>query len=76
MTDREKVIEELENYEPYARAFSNLTVKGWIVMAVLELLRDQEAITDEFRILRCPRCNAVLKGKFCHECGQAVVRRK
>lgn len=31
-----------------------------------------EPIVDSFLNRRCPKCNAVLKGKFCFECGQAV----
>lgn len=41
----------------------------------LELLKEQEAVepvTDQLRNRRCPKCNTILKGRYCHECGQAV----
>ena len=41
----------------------------------LSLLKKQEAvypIKDIVRNKRCPKCFTILKGKFCHECGQAV----
>ena len=31
-----------------------------------------EPIVDSFLNRRCPKCNAVLKGRFCFECGQEV----
>ena len=31
-----------------------------------------EPIMDRVRNRRCPRCNTILKGRFCHECGQEV----
>jgi len=39
------------------------------------LLKEQEAVEpvlDSFLHKRCPSCRALLNGKFCHECGQAV----
>ena len=44
MIDRETVIKELENYEPYARAFSNITVTGSIVLDAIILLKEQSEI--------------------------------
>ena len=41
----------------------------------LELLKEQEAVEpskDIARNRRCPKCFTILKGKFCHECGQEV----
>lgn len=81
MTDRKKVIEELENYEPYARTFSNLTVKSWIVTSVLALLKEQEAVepippTDESDLWKCGNCNHQLfrctHQRYCEMCGRAV----
>ena len=50
MIDRETVIKELENYEPYARAFSNITIIGSIVIDALELLKEKEDV------VRCKDC--------------------
>ena len=42
MIDREKVINALEDYEPYAREFDSLSVYGWVVLDALALLKEQE----------------------------------
>ena len=39
MTERERLIKELEEYEPYAACFSNLTVKGKLLLDILNFLR-------------------------------------
>lgn len=47
---------------------------GYLIHAV-KYMKEQEPlepIVDSFLNRRCPKCNAVLKGKFCFECGQAV----
>lgn len=31
-----------------------------------------DPIVDKVRHRRCPKCNTILKGRYCHECGQAV----
>ena len=44
-------------------------------MAIDALLKDRDAvepITDIARNRRCPKCLTILKGKFCHVCGQEV----
>ena len=46
MIDREKVINVLEDYEPYAREFNSLSVYGWVVLDALALLKEQEAEID------------------------------
>lgn len=41
----------------------------------LAILKEQEAvepITDKGRNRLCPKCKTILKGRFCHECGQEV----
>lgn len=46
-----------------------------IAEEALSLLKKQEAvypIKDIARNKRCPKCFTILKGKFCHKCGQAV----
>jgi len=69
MIDREKVIKELENYEPYARAFSNITIIGSIVIDTLELLKEQEDV------VRCKDCKHYKDETgmcdFCHTHGNA-----
>lgn len=44
MIDRDIVIKELENYEPYARAFSNITVTGSVILDAIALLKEQSEI--------------------------------
>ena len=39
MTEKERLIEELENYEPYAVHFPHLTVDGKLILDVLRFLR-------------------------------------
>lgn len=81
MADREKVINALEDYEPYAREFDSLSVYGWVVLDALALLKEQE----EKRMdgLSCPSCDFFLgwaidelggqgNVNFCPHCGQAV----
>lgn len=63
---------DCENCEYGGRSF--LTCER-LADDILVLLKEQEAvepIVDSFLNRRCPKCNAVLKGKFCFECGQAV----
>lgn len=47
---------------------------GYLIHAVKYMKEREplEPIVDSFLNRRCPKCNAVLKGKFCFECGQAV----
>ena len=39
MSEKERLIEELENYEPYALHFPHLTVDGKLILDVLRFLR-------------------------------------
>lgn len=50
MIDRKTVIKELENYEPYARVFSNITITGSVVLDALTLLKEQS------EVVRCKDC--------------------
>lgn len=53
MTERERLIEELENYAPYAMHFSNLTVKGKLLLDILDFLKvsePHELTKDEWEI--------------------------
>ena len=44
MADLEKVIKAAEDYEPYARVLTNLTVKGDLFLDMLALLKSQEPV--------------------------------
>lgn len=76
MIDREKVINALEDYEPYAREFDSLSVYGWVVLDALALLKEQEAVEP---IWSCgkPFCGAcglrIHGGKFCSKCGKPIL---
>ena len=50
MTERERLIGELENYEPYAVHFPHLTIDGKLILDVLNFLREQP------EIVRCKDC--------------------
>ena len=39
MTEKERLIAELENYEPYAAHFPHLTVDGKLILDILRFLR-------------------------------------
>lgn len=85
MVDREKVINALEDYEPYAREFDSLSVYGWVVLDALALLKEQEpkAVILKDLSAYCPWCSTETTIKmgvqklhlgthFCPYCGQAV----
>ena len=75
---REKIIEALEvcserecpdcTFCPY-----NFRCKPDLAIDVLELVRPVEYKRNHKRDRICPKCNTVLKGPFCHECGQPVI---
>lgn len=84
MPDREKVIKGLEATEIMLKQAvdrgGEMAVKGAFkcynhVSDAIALLKEQEPVEpvkDIARNRRCPKCFTILKGKFCHECGQAV----
>ena len=41
MTDREKVLNDFADYEPYARDLPAVTIKSRVYLDALELLREQ-----------------------------------
>lgn len=43
MTDREKIIKNFEDYEPYARNFPAITIKSGLYLEALALLNEQKA---------------------------------
>jgi len=47
---------------------------GYLIHAVKYMKKQEplEPVVDSFLNRRCPKCNAVLKGRFCFECGQEV----
>ena len=68
MTDLNKTLEDLK--------LLNTLCHGTVLDDAIDLLKRQQKmkpITDNMRNYRCPRCNVILKGRFCHECGQAVT---
>ena len=62
MPSREEIIKAAEDYEPYARVFTNLTVKGDLFLNMLALLKKQEE-----KPLRCKTCTVRDKTGFCYE---------
>lgn len=56
MPDREKVIKAAEDYEPYARVFTNMTVKGDLFLDMLTMLKEQEAVVN------CSECENWVPG--------------
>lgn len=82
----DKLIEELENYEPYARVLSNITVDGEILLASLDILRKQKEKEAKFvghdgwLKWECPQCKNLLdmfcdgeQVNYCWYCGQKVI---
>lgn len=82
MADLEKVIKAAENYEPYARVFSNLTVTGELFINMLTLLKEQEPIqmkiSEDYGLIKfgeCPKCKSFINNRYFPKscgCGQAV----
>jgi hypothetical protein len=85
MPDRYKVIKAIEgciNDDSFCNkcdydgcVFQNGSCEKDLLADALTLLKEQEAVEpckDIARNRRCPNCYSILKGKFCHECGQAV----
>ena len=77
MADREKVIKATELLDDYFNEYREVyhisPHEAWeIIKDTLKEQEPLEPIVDSFLNRRCPKCNAVLKGKFCFECGQEV----
>ena len=85
MADKETVITHLQIISTWAsfareRDLQFFTAKHLEDIAqwandAIELLKDHvamEPLHDRSRNMRCPMCKTILKGRFCHECGQEV----
>lgn len=65
MTEKERLIKELENYEPYAAHFPHLTVDGKLILDVLDFLREQPEVV---RCKDCIHAAMTTDGAFCKYC--------
>ena len=76
MADRKTVMSWLEGLtQDVWQSFHSDSEVQQIAIAAFELLKEQEPvepILDSFLHKRCPSCKTLLKGKYCHGCGQAV----
>lgn len=77
MIDREKVINALEDYEPYAREFDSLSVYGWVVLDALTLLKEIEPVqsgVDADGVPHCGSCGWIQSYgcKYCDNCGKRL----
>lgn len=86
MPDRDKVIRAIDgciNIDDYCNVcdydgcvFNHGSCEKDLLADALELLEEKEPMEptmDHVRNMRCPKCNTVLKGRFCYECGQEVI---
>jgi hypothetical protein len=75
MTDLENVIHALKTLATFKKISSCKTCAQTAEFALVLLKRQEpiDPIIDKKRNRLCPNCCAVLKGRFCHECGQAVL---
>lgn len=71
-----EVIDLLKEQEHMGIALTNVVElmhkKDEQIEKLLKLQEAVEPILDSFLHKRCPSCRTLLKGKYCHECGQAV----
>lgn len=73
MVDREKVINAIETAKWITiSGYDYLAIRPFIAKKIIELLNEEAPVIDSSRNRRCPQCNTILKGRFCHECGQGV----
>ena len=78
MIDREKTalgIREMLMRDTWRDIDDNRSRYQHILNDAFAMLKEQEPIEpilDSFLHKRCPSCKTLLKGRFCHECGQAV----
>ena len=82
MTDRDKVITQLESMRDYHRSVGN-NITADIANEAIVLLKEQEVVKPKSKVRHganaqiqhyCGNCNAMLHGKpkYCSECGKKV----
>lgn len=80
MVDIKQTIKALEDYEPYAEHFRAITVESSVLLAALELLKEQEPVHARRRefahmwFWTCGSCGvAITEGdRFCRMCGKEM----
>lgn len=73
--DREKIIESIEDYEPYARDLPCVTIKSGLILDVIALLKDQQNVISGLKVINDGLCEAVTEQKQivrCKDCKHGV----
>lgn len=81
MTEREKILKDFADYEPYALNLPSITMISRHYLNVLELLKEKKPVkpkTDNIRRFLCGSCEAIIgQGQnYCGKCGKQVDWKK